>query len=231
MRILLGEHDSSLGEYLKREFDAALFGVDLATGGEQIGCLAAGRNYDAVILDLDLPNEDGHALLRQLRESREQLPILALAAAARPGQRALPLDLGADDLLLKPFEFSELLARVRALVRRGKRQSEATLRLDNLELSRDEHVVTRAGRKIRLTPKEFALLECLLAKAGQCVTRSEIVRHVWHHSGDPLTNIVDVYVNYLRKKVDVPFDAKLIHTVRGVGYQLEARTSTTGKVA
>jgi len=231
MRILVAEHDSSLGEYLKREFEAAQFAVDLAPDAEQVRSLAASRSYDAAVLDVDFLNENGHEVLRQLRASHDRLPVLILGIAARPGQRALALDLGADDFLSKPFECSELLARLRALVRRGSRQSEGVLRIENLELSRDEHVVTRAGRRIRLTPKEFALLECLLANAGQCVTRSEIVRHVWHHSTDPLTNIVDVYVNYLRKKVDVPFEPKLIHTVRGVGYQLKSTSVAGGKVA
>ena len=231
MRILVAEHDPSLGGYLKKEFEAAQFGVDLALDAEQVKSLAASRNYDAAILDIDFPNEDGQEVLRQLRSSRDRLPVLVLGVTARPGQRALALDLGADDFLSKPFEFSELLACVRALVRRNSRRSEGVLRIENLELSRDEHVVTRARRRIRLTPKEFALLECLLANAGQCVTRSEIVRHVWHHSTDPLTNIVDVYVNYLRKKVDVPFEPKLIHTVRGVGYQLKSTASAGGRVA
>lgn len=229
MRILVAEHDPSLGAHLEKQFGAEKITVDLAPGREQVQSLVAGRSYTAAIVDTDSLNEDGNAVLRELRASRVQLPILALGTAAHPKQHAL--DCGADDLLLKPFEFCELLARLRALVRRSSRQMEGVLRIDNLELNRDEHVVTRAGRKIRLTPKEFALLECLLANAGQCVTRSEIVRHVWHHSSDPLTNIVDVYVNYLRKKVDVPFEPKLIHTVRGVGYQVKARTASDGKVA
>jgi len=193
--------------------------------------LAASGSYDAAILDIDPANENAYLLLRDLRSTREHLPILVLATGARPGQQRQALDSGADDCLSKPFESCELLARLRALVRRRDRRAETVLRIDNLELRRDAHVVTRAGQKIRLTPKEFALLECLLANAGECVTRSEIVRHVWHHKSDPLTNIVDVYVNYLRKKVDVPFEPKLIHTVRGLGYQLKARNTSGGKVA
>lgn len=231
MRILIVEHDTSLGAHLKKEFDAERIGVHLASDGDGVASAAASRNYETGIIDIDLPNGDGFAILRQLRSTSPKLPILILGAGSRAGQRALALDLGADDFLPKPFEFAELLARVRALLRRSCHRSEAVLRFDDLELSREDHVVTRAGRRIRLTPKEFALLECLLANAGQCVTRSEIVRHVWHDSNDPLTNIVDVYVNYLRKKVDVPFEPKLIHTVRGVGYQLEARGTSAGKVA
>lgn len=230
MRILVAEHDPSLAVYLEKALAAENFAVDLATSSGQVKSAAANNRYDAAILDIDLPGEDGFELLRHLRVLREQLPILILADGSRPGQRALALDLGVDDCILKPFVFSELLVRVRALPGRGH-QGAAVLRIENLELSRAEHVVTRAGRRIRLTPKEFALLECLLVHAGRCVTRSEIVRHVWHHPSDPLTNIVDVYVNYLRKKVDVPFEPKLIHTVRGVGYQIEARSSSRGKVA
>lgn len=231
MRVLVAEHDPSLAAFLQKEFDAERIAVDLAADGEQAKSLVLKRDYDAAILDVNLPREDGFEVLRHLRARREQLPILILANGARPGQRAQALDLGADDFLLKPFAFSELLARVRALLRRGGHQSETVLRIDNLELSRVEHVVTRAGRRIHLTPKEFALLEYLLANAGQRVTRSEIGQHVWHHSGEMLTNIVDVYVNYLRKKVDAPFESKLIHTVRGVGYQLEARSLSGGRAA
>jgi DNA-binding response OmpR family regulator len=231
MRILVAERDSSLGAYLNKEFAAEKIVADLAHDGEQLKSLAASRNYDAAILDMGLPSEDEYSLLRELRSTREHLPILVLATGLRPGQQAQALDLGADDFLSKPFELSELLARLRALARRRDRRAETVLRIDNLELRRDAHVVTRAGQRIRLTPKEFALLECLLANAGECMTRSEIVRHVWHHTNDPLTNIVDVYVNYLRKKVDVPFEPKLIHTVRGVGYQLKARNASGGKVA
>lgn len=231
MRILVAEHDPSLGASLERELGSERIAVDLLADSDRAKSAVLNRDYDAAILDADLPHQDGLEVLRGIRALREQLPILLLATGARPGQRALALDLGADDVLLKPFAFSELLARVRALLRRGGNHSEPMLRIEDLELSRADHTVMRAGRKIRLTPKEFALLEYLLANAGQRVTRSEIVRHVWHYSGDPLTNIVDVYVNYLRKKVDVPFESKLIHTIRGVGYQLEARGSSGGRAA
>jgi DNA-binding response OmpR family regulator len=231
MRILVVEPELPLRGTLQRDFEAEKIAVELALSGEQAKALALKRDYDAAILDINLPHEDGFQVLRELRASRSQLPLLILAAGARPGQRAQALDLGADDLLLKPFEFAELLARTRALLRRGGHKTDAVLRVDNLELSRVEHVVTRAGRKIRLTPKEFALLEYLLANAGQRVTRSEIAHYVWHQEGDILTNIVDVYVNYLRKKVDLPFDSKLIHTVRGVGYQLQARSASGGRAA
>jgi two-component system OmpR family response regulator len=146
-----------------------------------------------------------------------------LAADAKPEARAQMLDLGADDLLLKPFAFSELAARVRALVRRGGHGPDTVLRVDDLELSRVERRVMRAGRPIELTPKEFALLEFLMLNTSHPVSRPQIVERVWNLSFDTMTNVVDVYINYLRKKVDTPSDGKLIHTVRGVGYQLQAR--------
>lgn len=231
MRILIAEHDPLLSASLENEFGAGKIAVDLVGDGDQAKSAVLKRDYGAAILDVNLSGHDDFDVLRSIRALRAQLPILILATGARPGQRALALDLGADDFLLKPFAFSELLARVRALLRRGGHRNDPVLCIGDLELSRTQHIVTRAGRKIRLAPKEFALLEYLLANAGQRVTRSEIVQHVWHYAGDPLTNIVDVYVNYLRKKVDVPFDSKLIHTVRGVGYQLEARSSSSGRAA
>ncbi|HXX20454.1 MAG TPA: response regulator transcription factor [Candidatus Acidoferrum sp.] len=231
MRIFIAERDPSLGGSMERELRAANIAVDLVADGERVESAVLNQSYDAAILDADVSSPDGLDALRSIRALRRELPVLLLADELRPGERARVLDVGADDVLLKPFAFSELIARVRALVRRGGRRADPVLRIDNLELSRAEHVVTRAGRKIHLTPKEFALLEYLLANAGQHITRAEIVRHVWHYPGDPLTNIVDVYVNYLRKKVDLPFESKLIHTVRGVGYQLEARKSTGGRAA
>ena len=145
--------------------------------------------------------------------------------------RAQVLDLGADDLVLKPFEFAELSARVRAALRRGGHYAEVVLRVEDLELSRIEHSVKRAGRKIKLTPKEFALLEYLMRNSGQRVTRTEIIQHVWNIPRDTLTNVVDVYINYLRKKVDAPCEHKLIHTVRGVGYRLQAQSAHGGNAA
>ncbi len=230
MRILVAEHDLALGAYLEKEFEAENYSVDLAPGAEQVKSMVQDHDYDAAILDINLPLQDGFEVLRQVRARCERLPILILASGARPGERAQALDLGADDFLLKPFAFSELSARVRALLRRGGHQADAILRVDNLEVSRVEHVVKRAGRKINLTPKEFALLEYLVRNAGQHVTRSEIMQHVWHLS-DTMTNIVDVYINYLRKKVDAPSECKLIHTVRGVGYQLQPRSRSGGRAA
>jgi DNA-binding response OmpR family regulator len=167
-------------------------------------------------------------VLRSVRAARHELPILVLLNRTRPEDHARVFDLGADDLVLKPFAFSELSARVRALLRRA-RTADTVLCVEDLVLSRVEHSVQRAGRKIDLTPKGFALLEYLMRHAGQRVTRASIIENVWHTSGDNLTNVVDVYVNYLRKKVDASSERKLIQTARGVGYLVrgEAASSST----
>lgn len=217
MRILVAESDPALGMFLRRGFDAEHYAVDLAADREEAKSLAQERNYDTAILDLNLPREGGLDFLRSIRAARQELPILVLTNRTRPQDRARVFDLGADDLVLKPFAFSELSARVRALLRRG-RTADSVLRVEDLVLSRVEHSVQRAGRKIELTPKEFALLEYLMRHAGQRVTRASIIENVWHASSDSMTNVVDVYVNYLRKKVDASSERKLIQTARGVGY-------------
>jgi DNA-binding response OmpR family regulator len=224
MRILVAVRDVELGAFLQRVFDAEYFAVDLVADGEQAKFLVQKRNYDAAILDLNLRRRDGLDVLRDIRARNEQMPILLLTNHARPEDYAQMLDLGADDLVLRPFAFAELSARVRALLHRGAHHAEPVLRVDDLELSCVEHSVARAGRKIVLTPKEFALLEYLMRNAGQHVTRTQIVQHVWNLSSHAVTNVVDVYINYLRRKVDPSPDCKLIHTVRGVGYRLQART-------
>ena len=226
MRILVAEHDLALGAFLQREFDAEHSAVDLVLNGEQAKSLAQERTYDAAILDLDLPRQDGLDVLRAIRARHEQLPILMLTIRTLPEDHAEMLDLGADDLVLKPFAFTELSARMRALLRRGIHHADAVLRVDDLELSRVEHSVTRAGRKIDLTPREFALLEYLMRNAGQQVTRIQIVQHAWNLSSEMMSNAVDVYINGLRRKVDPSPNCKLIHTVRGVGYCLEAQAPT-----
>ena len=222
MRILVAENDPALARFLERGFDAEKYAVDLATDQEEAKCLAQERNYDAAILDLNFPGPDSLDILRTVRAKQQQLPILILTSRTRPEERVQVLDLGADDLVLKPFAFSELSARVRALLRRGNRTMEAVMRVEDLELSRVERTVKRGGRSIELTPKEFALLAYLLCNAGQRVTRAQIIEHVWNLSCDTMTNVVDVYINYLRKKVDACSERTLIQTIRGVGYQLLA---------
>lgn len=230
MRLLVAEGDPALGVFLQRGFDAEHYAVDLTANGEEAKALAQERNYDTAILDLNLPRAGDFELLRSVRAGREELPIVILTNRTRPEDRARVFELGADDLVLKPFAFSELSARVRALLRRG-RTGDAVLRVDDLVVSRIEHSVQRAGRKIELTSKEFALLEYLMRHAGQCMTRASIVENVWHASRDSVTNVVDVYVNYLRKKVDASSERKLIQTVRGVGYLVRGGAASSSNKA
>jgi DNA-binding response OmpR family regulator len=222
MRILVAESDPTLGSVLQRGFEAENYEVDLTASGEEAESIDRGREYDAAILDVNLSDPGILTVLRHVRGKRPHLPILILTNRTRPEERAQMLDVGADDIVLKPFALSELSARVRALLRRGSRSLETVLRVEDLELSRVEHKVRRGGRTIELTPKEFFLLEYLMINAGKQVTRAQIVAHVWNLSFDTMTNIVDVYINYLRKKVDASSDRKLIHTVRGLGYKLQA---------
>jgi DNA-binding response OmpR family regulator len=222
MRILVVENDPALGKFLQQGFGADRYAVDVANEEAQAQRMLQEREYDAAILDLNVPQQGGFDVLREVRARRPGLPILILTSRNRLEDRVRVLDLGADDFVLKPFAFSELSARVRALLRRGAHAPEAVLRIEDLELDRMEHKVKRAGRAIELTPKEFSLLEYLMRNAGERVTRAQIIQHVWNLSFDTMTNVVDVYINYLRKKVDAQSGMKLIHTIRGVGYRLHA---------
>lgn len=220
MRLLIVEDDRPLNHFLAKAFTAEHYTVDVAQDGQEALYMGTNNDYDLVILDLNLPRLDGLDVLKHLRTARRSLPVLVLSARNRVEDRIRGLDIGADDYVPKPFAFSELSARVRALLRRGSRPFEAILKVADLELSRIEHRVSRAGRPIALTPKEFALLEYLMRNAGHAVARTMILENVWLVSHDTASNIVDVYVNYLRKKVDGEFGTKLIRTVRGIGYQL-----------
>jgi two-component system copper resistance phosphate regulon response regulator CusR len=220
MRMVVAENDPALGTFLKRSFEAENYVVDLAADQDTERAVEAG-NYDAALLDFNEPSAQSLDVLRQVRSRRPHLPIVVLTSRAGAENCVSMLDSGADDLLLKPFVFSELSARMRALLRRGGQTPDAVLRVHDLELSRIEHTVKRAGARVELTPKEFALLEYLMRNAGKCVTRPQIIEHVWNLSFDTMTNVVDVYINYLRKKVDAGSERKLIRTVRGTGYQMQ----------
>jgi DNA-binding response OmpR family regulator len=198
MRILLVEDDAPLASFVRKGLEAEHYAVDLAMDGEQARLMALESDYDLVILDLNLPKLDGIGVLNGLRPKKPSLPVLVLTARSRIEDRVQSLDTGADDCLTKPFSFTELSARVRALLRRGPRTVEAVLRVADLELDRVGRKVERAGKRIDLTSKEFALLEYLMRNAGHRVTRAMIVEHVWNLSFDTSTNIVDVYINYLR---------------------------------
>lgn len=225
MRILIAEDDETLAKFLREGLESENYSVDVYTDGEQARSAAIQVEYDVVILDLNLPRLDGVSILRQLRINKPSLPVLVLTERTKLEDRVQCLDTGADDFLPKPFSFSELSARVRALLRRSHMPSETILKMADLKLDRTQRTVERAGRRIDLTTKEFALLEYLMRNAGRKVTRSMIIEHVWNLTFDTTTNVVDVYVAYLRRKIDDGHTTKLIHTVRGVGYEL---SSTSG---
>jgi len=220
MRILVVEDDVPVASFLRKGLEAEHYAVDVAPDGEEARWLACECEYDLMVLDLNLPKLDGMGVLRGVRPKRPSLPVLVLTGRSRLEDRIHALDAGADDCLVKPFSYSELSARVRALLRRRPVAATTLLRIADLELDRVERTVKRAGKRIELTSKEFGLLEYLLRNAGHRITRNMIVEHVWNLSFDTGTNVVDVYINYLRKKVDDGFNPKLIHTVRGVGYEL-----------
>ena len=220
MRILIAEDDTPLASFVKRGLEAEHYAVDTTADGEQARTLASEFHFDLVVLDIGLPRLDGISVLRSLRTRKPSMPILMLTGHTRVEERVQCLDLGADDFLGKPFSFSELSARIRALLRRSRLPSESVLTVEDLKLDRVERKVERAGRRVELTSKEFALLEYMMRNAGRRVTRAMIIEHVWNLSFDTWTNVVDVYVNYLRRKIDDGSALRLIHTIRGVGYEL-----------
>lgn len=220
VRILVAEDDTALASFVRKGLEAEQYAVDCAEDGIAAGAMARQQDYDLLILDLNLPGSSGMEVLAGLRAEKPSVPVLVLTARSGVEDRVKVLDLGADDYLTKPFSFSELSARVRALLRRSQQPSEAVLRIEDLELNRVGRKVTRGGQAIELTPKEFALLEYLMLNAPRRVTRAMIMEHVWNLSFDTMTNVVDVYINYLRKKLDGGHARKLIHTIRGVGYRL-----------
>lgn len=223
MRILLAEDDAPVARFVRKGLEAEHYAVDVASDGEEAQFMIDEFDFDLVILDLNLPRVDGLEVLKHARARKASLPILILTARSGIEARVKGLDLGADDYLGKPFSFIELAARVRALLRRNQQPAEVKLRVADLEMDRVERRITRAGRNIELTPREFTFLEYLMRNAGRCVTRAMIIEHVWNFSFDTMTNVVDVYINYLRKKIDHGFAPKLIHTIRGAGYQLGER--------
>lgn len=219
--VLVAEDDVPLGNFLRRQLESESYNVRLVQDGEEASELANRDKYHLLILDLNLPKMDGVAVLNHVRPKQPQLPILVLTARTEVEDRVLSLDSGADDCMLKPFSFSELMARVRALLRRYPHHPASQLQVGDLILDNREFRVERAGKRINLSGKEFALLEYLMRNTRQTVTRSMITEHVWNMPFDNSTNLVDVYVKYVRDKVDNPeFSVPLIRTVRGVGYVL-----------
>jgi two-component system, OmpR family, copper resistance phosphate regulon response regulator CusR len=221
VQVLVAEDDISLAHFLRRGLNGSQYAVDLAHDGEAAVQALSQTSYNLLILDLNLPKLDGLGVLKQVRPHAPGLPIMVLTARNRLEDRIAALDGGADDCLTKPFSFQELTARTRALMRRNTGNTVAgPLQVADLTLNRAEFRVERAGRKLDLTAKEFALLEYLMTNARHPVTRPMIMEHVWRETYDGSTNLVDVYVKYVRDKVDADSDLKLIRTIRGVGYVL-----------
>jgi DNA-binding response OmpR family regulator len=220
---LIVDDDIALGKFLSRELKNRQFSSEICNDGESATEKIKETNYDLVILDLNLPRMDGMAILKQVRLSQPRLPILVLTARNRTEDLLLALEQGADDYLIKPFSFMELLARVRNLLRRSSSPATAAVnssKIGNLTINREEHWVMRGDRRIDLTVREFALLEYLMSNVGKAVSRATLMREVWNTQLDSTTNIVDVYMKYLRDKIDREGEVKLIRTVRGVGYVL-----------
>ena len=224
MKILVVEDEPKTSAYLKRGLEENGFVVDVAETGEDGGSLAETQPYDLIVLDVQLPGRDGWNVVTELRRRGIETPVLFLTARDAVRDRVRGLELGADDYLVKPFAFSELLARIRSLLRRGPVRQSTVLRLEDLEVDLARHRAERAGRTLDLTPKEFQLLSFLLQRCGEVLSRTLIAEQVWDINFDSDSNLVEVHMRRLRSKVDEPFERKLIHTVRGVGYVLEKRS-------
>jgi two-component system copper resistance phosphate regulon response regulator CusR len=218
MKILVIEDDPTVGEYVKRGLEEQLWGVDLVSDGEEGERRARSDAYDLIVLDMRLPGKSGMQVLHGLRARGFERPILVLTAQDAVDAKVGALRAGADDYVTKPFAFEELLARVDALSRRPRAMASPVLRVGDLELDKDTRTVTRGGDPVDLTPKEYTVLEYLMRHAGRVMSRTLITEYAWGYHFDPGTNIVDVVINHLRKKIDVSGAPKLIHTVRGVGY-------------
>jgi two-component system, OmpR family, copper resistance phosphate regulon response regulator CusR len=222
MRILVIEDEAKVASFIRRALEEESYAIDVCDDGVKGLDMGRAGCYDLVILDLMLPGMPGLEVLTALRRDHVNVPVLILTARSQTDQRVKGLDAGADDYLTKPFAIEELLARVRALLRRGSGETAGMLQVEDLILNPATREVTRGGRRIDLTAKEYALLDYLMRNAGRVLTRPMIAEHVWNQDFDTFTNVIDVYVNYLRNKIDRGQDRKLIHTVRGSGYTLKA---------
>jgi heavy metal response regulator len=221
MRILVVEDEKKVASFIKRGLEEENFTVEVAHDGEEGLYMGETNPYDLILMDVMLPKMDGLAVVKELRNRNVLTPVLCLTAKDTVEDIVSGLDSGSDDYLTKPFAFAELLARVRALLRRGTKDRGAEIRFADLRLDPVDHKVWRSGKEIELTAKEYGLLEYFMRNPNQILTRTMIAEHVWDYTFDSFTNIIDVYVNYLRKKIDRDYDKKLIHTVRGVGYILK----------
>jgi DNA-binding response OmpR family regulator len=220
MRVLVLENDAPLADFFRQRFAKEEFAVQIVADTGEVERQTAEQPFDAVLLDVNQGGESVPSLLRTIRSNKPDLPVVIITSSNQSDERVRGLNAGADDYITKPFSFAELIARMRAVLRRGNRPTRAVLRVDDLELDRVGRSVRRGSHHIELSPKEFALLEYLMRHEGQPVTRSTIIEQVWRLRSDTLTNVVDVYINYIRSKVDAGYDQTLIRTVRGVGYQI-----------
>ncbi len=220
MRILVIEDEIKVANFIKKGLEEEHYAVDTAFDGETGLYLSEVNQYDLIVLDLMIPKINGMEVLKRIRENKNPVPILIVTAKDTADDIVRGLDSGCDDYLTKPFEFKVFLARVRALLRRERVEAEPLLRVADLTLSPVTHRVVRGGKEIELTSKEYALLEYFMRNPNRVLTRTMISEHVWDYHFDSMTNVIDVYVNYLRKKIDKDFEPKLIHTIRGVGYIL-----------
>ncbi|MDD5423221.1 MAG: response regulator transcription factor [Candidatus Omnitrophota bacterium] len=221
MRILVIEDEKKIADFIKRGLKEEGYAIDTAHDGEKGLFLAKTNDYDLILLDLMLPKIDGITLCKRLKEEKVPAPVIMLTAKDTVRDKVSGLDAGADDYLTKPFAFEELLARVRAILRKKQSQAVTKLKAEDLELDLFTHKVTRSGKEIELTAKEYSLLEYLMRNAGSVVTRTMISEHVWDIDFDTFTNVIDVYINYLRNKIDSGSGKKLIQTIRGRGYMLK----------
>jgi two-component system, OmpR family, copper resistance phosphate regulon response regulator CusR len=226
VRILLVEDEPRVAAFVAKGLREKAYAIDIAKDGEEALYLAAVNAYDLFILDVMLPVKDGYAVCRELRRAGTRTPILMLTARDAVDDRVAGLDCGADDYLTKPFDFKELLARLRALSRRSAEVRPAIMRVADLILNTANHAVSRAGKTVGLTAKEYAFLEFLVLNENRIVNREQIAQHVWDENFDPFSNVIDVYVRRLRTKVDAGFERPLIHTRRGEGYILTAEAGT-----
>lgn len=225
MRILLVEDGKRLSNIIKKGFTEQGFAVDQAFDGEEGLYLAQSESYDVIILDIMLPKLDGIAVCKNLRNQKIDIPILMLTAKTQLNDKVSGLNAGADDYLTKPFEFAELQARVNALMRRNYKQPQSLIVIDDLEIDSIKHIVKRNGHIVTLTPKEFAILELLARQPEGVVTRTQIIEHTWDYNFDSFSNVVDVFIAGLRKKIDNGSKKKLIHTIHGVGYKISEKST------
>ena len=221
MRLLIVEDEKKVAGFIKKGMEEETYAVDVAYDGEEGFHLAELNQYDMIILDLMLPKMDGMEVLTRLRDKKVNTPILLLTAKDAVEDKVAGLNKGADDYLTKPFAFSELLARVRSLLRRGQAETKTELKVGDLNLDLVSHKVKRNSEEIELTGKEYSLLEYFMRNEGKVLTRTMIAEHVWDYNFDTFTNVIDVYVNHLRKKIDKKYPSKLLHTLRGIGYVMK----------